>query len=563
MQQLILRLQQLVPRPLIRLDATSIYTHIVLNHHLYKHCHLNQQIVNHFSHDLIPTPVKHVHSFHHWLAIQSATSTGLSLDWFARCTRSTLHIIPNSCGETISHPTISDHNNKNIPLHCTPQCASQELLSSNDQQIHDRCSEGIAAPVPLLLTDHCQSGFRRQIRRLCIGRVCDSYSKTAGPSRCVLPTATATLRRALITVEQHIITASGLTPWTTATPDDYTDVSLPPAWCSFEGVTCGTIPTAEDYRRVTTIELQYPLDLDGTLPVISNLGEVTKLQVSLALSTLPCTIPPSISVMSKLRILTVNIGRLTGTIPSSLGSLVQLEELYLSNGNLSGSIPSSLGSLSKLRRLLFPDNQLSGSIPSSFGLLTSLEYMQLLQNKLTGPIPSSLGNLAKLESMEIQFNKLTGSLPSSLACLSNLKELVLFVNQLSGSIPSSVGLLTNLIRLQLTQNKLGGTIPSSLNNLVQLKGLYLNDNQLIGTIPLLNQPSLISFTAGTNYLTMGSLSEIPSSTFGENLLGNYLSLGTNCLKFTHPYVPEYYSVDVDAIRCLGEQDTNILYSPIR
>ena len=72
MQQLILRLQQRVPRPLIRLDATSIYTHIVLNHHLYKHCHLNQQIVNHFSHNLIPTPVKHAHSFHLWLAIQSS-----------------------------------------------------------------------------------------------------------------------------------------------------------------------------------------------------------------------------------------------------------------------------------------------------------------------------------------------------------------------------------------------------------------------------------------------------------------------------------------------------------
>ena len=50
-------------------------THITLNHHLYKHCHFNQQIVNHFSHNLIPTPVKYVHLFHLWLAIQSATST--------------------------------------------------------------------------------------------------------------------------------------------------------------------------------------------------------------------------------------------------------------------------------------------------------------------------------------------------------------------------------------------------------------------------------------------------------------------------------------------------------
>ena len=412
--------------------------------------------------------------------------------------------------------------------------------------------------MPLLLMDHCQSGFRRQIRRLCIGGVCDSYSKTAGPSRCVLPTATATLRRALITVEQHIITASGLTPWTTATPDDYTDVSLPPAWCSFEGVTCGTIPTAEDYQRVTMIELQNSLNLDGTLPVISSLGEVTKLQVSLARSTSPCTIPPSISVMSKLRILTVFSNRLTGTIPSSLGSLAQLEELSFSYCKLSGSIPSSLDSLSKLRRLFLPGNNLSGSIPSSFGRLTSLEYMYLSENKLGGPIPSSLGNLAKLEFMDIQLNQLTGSLPSSLGSMSNLKELGLFANQLSGSIPSSFGLLANLNGLTLNRNKLGGTIPSSLNNLVQLKVLYLNDNQLIGTIPLLNQPSLIAFSAKTNYLTMGSLSEVPLSTFGENLLRNFLSLETNCLKFTHPYSPQSYSAIVDATRCQGEQDTNML-----
>ena len=373
-----------------------------------------------------------------------------------------------------------------------------------------------------------------------------------------MPTATATLRRALITVEQHIITGYGRTSWTTATPKDYTDVSQPPAWCNFEGVTCGTIPHVENYRRVTTIEIYNFLSLDGSLPVISNLGEVTKFLVSLVFSDLPCTIPPSISVMSKLRILTVN-DRLTGTIPSSLGSLAQLEELNFDYGELSGSIPSSLGSLSKLRRLSFRGNQLSGSIPSSFGLLTSLEYMLLLRNNLTGPIPSSLGNLAKIEVVEIQLNKLTGSLPSSLGSMSNFQELILFSNQLSGSIPNSFGLLTNLILLDLTENKLGGTIPSSLNNLVQLKGLHLNDNQLTGTIPLLNQPLLTYFAAQRNYLTMGSLSEVPSSTFGENLLRNHISLVNNCLKFTHPYDPRFYSAIVDATRCRGEQDTNKLY----
>ena len=47
-------------------DITSHRTQVII----YKHCHLNQQIVNHFSHNLIPTIVKYAHSFHSWCALQ-------------------------------------------------------------------------------------------------------------------------------------------------------------------------------------------------------------------------------------------------------------------------------------------------------------------------------------------------------------------------------------------------------------------------------------------------------------------------------------------------------------
>ena len=47
-------------------DITSHRTQVII----YKHCHLNQQIVHHFSHNLIPTIVKYAHSFHSWCALQ-------------------------------------------------------------------------------------------------------------------------------------------------------------------------------------------------------------------------------------------------------------------------------------------------------------------------------------------------------------------------------------------------------------------------------------------------------------------------------------------------------------
>ena len=307
-------------------------------------------------------------------------------------------------------------------------------------------------------------------------------------------------------IEQLIITTdSGRTPWTIATPNDYTDVSLPPAWCSFHGVKCGTTPTDVDYRRVTELVLLRNLNLEGSLPVISNLGEMKKLEITSTL--ISGTIPTSISVMSKLRTLILTMDRLTGTIPSSLGSLAELEVLSLYYCQVTGTIPSSVGSLSKLNDLYLPGNQLSGTIPSSFGLLTNLKKLFIPENKLTGTLPSSLGNMAQLDTITLYLNQLTG------------------------------------------------TIPSSLNNLAQLQEISLSLNQLSGTIPILNQPSLTALQLAINYLTMGSLAEVPSSTFGESVLRGILFLEENCLKFTHPYTEEY---SVEATRCTGEQATNTL-----
>ena len=398
----------------------------------------------------------------------------------------------------------------------------------------------------------------------------------AGASRSA---AATTSRTSLIVIEQLIIITvyGGGTSWTVAIPDNYTDVSTPPSWCSFYGVKCGTISTGVDYRRVTDISIDNLL-LTGTLPVFSHLGEMTKLQIKCYTSG---AIPPSISILSKLKILNFAYSRLAGTIPSFLGSLIQLRELDLYYNQLTGTIPSSLSSLStlsvlriianqlrgtipsflgsliQLRELNFYNNQLTGTIPSTLCSLSKVDYLSFAANKLTGTIPSILGSLSKLYFLNFSNNQLRGAIPSTLGGLAHLVSLFLSSNQLTGTIPSILGSLAHLNGLTLSRNQLSGTIPSTLGSLSKLSGLFLHSNQLSGTIPLLNQPSLRNIYLNTNYLTMGSLAEVPLSTFSATSLSSsgVIVLRNNCLKFRHP---NDINLNVDPTRCTGEQATNII-----
>ena len=132
--------------------------------------------------------------------------------------------------------------------------------------------------------------------------------------------------------------------------------SLPP-WCSYHGVTCGTVSGSATYASVTSIIL-----------------------VSLSL---------------------------TGTIPSSIGSLTSLQYLKVYKNSLSGTIPSSIGSLTSLQQLYLYGNSLSGTIPGSIGLLILLTALHLESNRLAGTIPSSFNKLTRLSDLELETNYLT------------------------------------------------------------------------------------------------------------------------------------------------------------
>ena len=72
---------------------------------------------------------------------------------------------------------------------------------------------------------------------------------------------------------------------------------------------------------------------------------------------------------------------------------------------------------------------------------------------------------------------------------------------------------------------------------------------LTGTIPVLDQTRLTTIELYQNYLTMGSLKEVPLSTFSLNALAMNINLQSNCLVFTNPSKP---SQNATATHCDGE-----------
>ena len=175
-------------------------------------------------------------------------------------------------------------------------------------------------------------------------------------------------------------------------------------------------------------------------------------------------------------------------------------------------------------------------------------------NEISGTIPQSFFSKPKMQVLDLSNNQLTGSIPPITSVNSQLLQIFLGNNFLEGRIPESLGMLTGLQTLYLSDNRFAGTIPSTLRRLSRLGSLSLRNNQLSGTIPVLDQSSLRSIDLSVNYLTMGSLKEVPLSTFSLDAnITEYemdIDLQSNCLVFSNPSKP---SQNVNATHCGGEQ----------
>ncbi|XP_058095457.1 receptor like protein 29-like [Magnolia sinica] len=195
-------------------------------------------------------------------------------------------------------------------------------------------------------------------------------------------------------------------------------------------------------------------------------------------------IPPQISTLKSLQILTLSQNRLHGEIPVEISSLTSLIHLDLSYNFLTGSIPNQIGNLRSLVGLDLSYNSLIGPIPAGIGQLVLLQKLDLSSNSLTGGIPDSLESLSLLVFIALNNNRLMGKFPKGLGKLQSLQYFIMDENPMFTPLPAGFGRLVKLQELRLANSGYSGVIPSSFSQLLNLTTLSLQNNRLTGEIPV-------------------------------------------------------------------------------
>ena len=195
-------------------------------------------------------------------------------------------------------------------------------------------------------------------------------------------------------------------------------------------------------------------------------------------------IPPQISHLKSLKVLTLSQNQLSGTIPEELYQLTSLLHLDLSYNKLTGNLSESLGSLKPLAGLDLSYNELTVEIPSSIGDLCRLQKIDLSSNSLSGGIPFTIGKLTELTFMALSNNRLSEKFPETIRGLASLQYLIMDENPMSDvALPRQLGDLARLQELRLAGCGFSGNIPESLSRLRNLTTLSLQNNNLVGEIP--------------------------------------------------------------------------------
>ena len=328
-------------------------------------------------------------------------------------------------------------------------------------------------------------------------------------------------------------------PTTWSESETRTPATLP-AWCSFEGVTCGNVTGQSNYARVVKIALSSMM-LAGTLPpFIGNFGSLTKLD--LGFNLISGTIPYGIGYLTSLQYLNMESNFVAGSIPRTIGSVTSLRYFNMQLNRLTGSIPENFGDLTDLEYVSLHTNLLAGRILPEFFLMASMMVITVIDfhsNSLTGTIPAEVGSLNTLKELYLHSNKLTGKIPSNFDNLMAFRIMSLHSNNLTGTIPDSIfdmalSMPLPIAVMDLHSNSLTGTISANIGLLTKLTKVSLHSNFIRGTIPsqFSNLTALSTLDLHMNYLTMGSASTVPTTTFSSATLFGNLDLSSNCLAFT-------------------------------
>ncbi|XP_068667301.1 receptor like protein 29-like [Aristolochia californica] len=236
-------------------------------------------------------------------------------------------------------------------------------------------------------------------------------------------------------------------------------------------------------------------------------------------------IPPQITLLRSLEILTLSQNRLRGRIPPEISTLTSLIHLDLSYNFLAGPIPKQLGSLRSLVGLDLSYNALTGPMPDSLGLMGILQKLDLSSNLLSGPIPNSLENLSALVFLALSSNRFQGFMPGGLPKLQNLQYFIMDDNPMFIPLPSELGKLVKLQEIRLASSGYFGVVPASFSQLVNLTTLSLENNRLTGVIPArLNSLSRIYHLNLSRNMLVGV---VPFDSGFLKRLGRNLDLSSN------------------------------------
>ncbi|KAG6544695.1 hypothetical protein Mapa_013885 [Marchantia paleacea] len=244
-------------------------------------------------------------------------------------------------------------------------------------------------------------------------------------------------------------------------------------------------------------------------------------------------IPPGISKLTKLEILSLGNNLLTGVIPGFFaGSFPLLKELNLSMNHLTGSIPnipfneSTVG----ISILDLSYNDLSSALPTTVADITLLSH-----NNLYGGIPWSWEPL-QIRALDLSYNSLSGSIPGFFGSMETLRYLSLAYNYFSGELPQELGNCPSLEHLALTNNKLEGQIPPSFgqNFGLSLRTLSLSNNRFWGPIPdsIGNCSSLQVLDLSRNYLNGSLPTSVDLDSLADSLI--VLTVAHNSLSGEFP-----------------------------
>ncbi|GKV40162.1 hypothetical protein SLEP1_g47829 [Rubroshorea leprosula] len=319
-----------------------------------------------------------------------------------------------------------------------------------------------------------------------------------------------------------------------------------------------TCKCANSTCHITQLKV-YALNVVDVIPdALWNLTHLTNLDLSRNHLTGPLS--ASISSLTKMQYLIVDINALYGEVPKELGLLT---DLIMFSNNFSGPLPSELGNCLRLEQLYIDSSGVSGDIPSTFASLKNLATVWASDTELTGRIPEFIGNWSKLKTLRFQGNSFTGPIPSTFANLTSLTEL-----RINGLFNGSSTLefikdMKSLSILDLSFNDISGQIPNSLFNLSSITHLFLGNNKLNGTLPAQKSPSLLNIDVSYNNLAGSFPPWVNGQNLSLNLVANNFTIesssnsglpsGLNCLQRNFPCnrgSGRYYNF---AIKCGGQE----------